>query len=177
MTDEREKWEIVWLKLEHEQAELEYQIQVLQAKLDFVSSLRANISDLRATLGKLPDDMLPLLEQEADETLLEAVRQKIAEQQGTHFQKIEKHFMNTQNKPITIAALETATGIPRASISAVLYRTHSDRFGNGESKGPSRAKVWWLMPPPPADPGTTFDDAGPELEPQPEPRGEEEIPF
>jgi single-strand DNA-binding protein len=29
---------------------------------------------------------------------------------------------------------------------------------------------------PPADPGTTFDDHGPEMEP-PEPRGEQEIPF
>src|SRR5205823_5572077 len=29
---------------------------------------------------------------------------------------------------------------------------------------------------PPAEPGTTFDDAGPEMEP-PEPRGEQEIPF
>jgi hypothetical protein len=120
--------------------------------------------------------MLPLLEPEADQNLLEAVRQKIAEQQGTHFQKIEKHFINTQNKPITIAALEAATGIPRASISAVLYRTHADRFGSGDSKGPSRAKVWWLVPPPPSLPQTTFEEPMPELEP-PEPRGEEEIPF
>src|SRR6266853_2021240 len=99
MTDEREKWEIVFLKLEHEQAELEYRIQTLQAKLEFVNSLRSHVYDLRATLEKMPDEMLNLLEPEADEKLLEAVRQKIAEQQGTHFQKIEKHFISTQNKP------------------------------------------------------------------------------
>jgi single-strand DNA-binding protein len=50
------------------------------------------------------------------------------------------------------------------------------RPGGGPGESGARGPRTEAAPKPPAMPGTTFDEHGPEMEP-PEPRGEEEIPF
>ena len=62
----------------------------------------------------------------------------------THFQKIADYLLGDLNFPKTIAEIVEGTGIPRASVAAVIYRTHPDKFSHAGSPGGRRPKAWCL---------------------------------
>jgi hypothetical protein len=66
---------------------------------------------------------------------------------GTHYDRIRK-FLGGQHDPCTIAEIEAGTGISRSSVSAVLYRTHTEAFQRCE-RGGNLPNTWSLVPPPP----------------------------
>lgn len=62
----------------------------------------------------------------------------------THFEQIHE-CLAFSNAPMTVAEIESATGIHRSSVSAVLYRTHSHYFDSYDTDG--KAKAWSLRRP------------------------------
>src|SRR5262249_24954086 len=93
-----------------------------------------------------------------DEPEPEGDEEALSQDQGTHFERIASFLRANGNLPHPIAAIERGTGIPRASISAVLYRTHPKEFTSCDLPGPSRAKAWQLATPEP-DPFDDFENA------------------
>jgi hypothetical protein len=63
--------------------------------------------------------------------------------QKTNYERIVDFLASVENRPQTIPQLETGTGIARSSISAVLYRTHADKFAATEQPGKA-ANLWHL---------------------------------
>ena len=130
-----------WLRLERRLADWEGEIDELEQK---ARELRLKADKLRSLMGLLDEltpDIIALIETEEEQSS----GTEIDEQpQETQFQRIAAFLMTNGNRPLTIASIETATGIPRASISAVLYRTHPNEFRSTDLGGPTRAKVWNL---------------------------------
>ena len=121
--------------LESELAEVEKRKDELEGKLE-------KLRELKSALDGLPPDLLSSLLEETEES--ESISDEAL---GTHFERIVDFLRDQGNMPQTIAAIESATGIPRASISAVLYRTHPHRFQSLprlEHGKLIRAKVWRL---------------------------------
>ena len=61
----------------------------------------------------------------------------------TSFERIKEFLFDVQNQPKTIREIMQATGIGRPSVTAVLYRTHADRFV-GIQSAELQAKQWQL---------------------------------
>lgn len=108
------------------------------------------LSSIKSDLGELSDASIEVLNQVLNEEVDE-------ESQGTHFDRISNFFLLIGNSPTSIAEVEQGTGIPRASISTVLYRTHRDRFTSVRSQ--AGVNLWKLTESEPAMP--TFDDKQP----------------
>jgi hypothetical protein len=64
------------------------------------------------------------------------------EDKKTHFAKI-RIALAVPPSPKSLAEIETFTGIPRASVSAVIYRTHREYFESVDTPG-SPTKKWRL---------------------------------
>ena len=92
--------------------ELEARRREVEDKLEKLKSLASIVDDF-------PPDLQALLEG-GEEDLANAVTG--TEEQQTHFQRILRFFTESGNDYRTIADLEEETGIPRSSISAVLYQ-------------------------------------------------------
>lgn len=86
--------------------------------------------------------------------------------QKTNFERIAAYLRRQGNRPHTIAQIELATGITRSSVSAVLYRTHSNQFYVREHSG-KQANTWQLRE----------EAAREEVYDEPVPSNGEEIPF
>ncbi|HXH94239.1 MAG TPA: hypothetical protein VNN25_21870 [Thermoanaerobaculia bacterium] len=152
-----------WI-VNYEQHEEQLQTQLVAARTH-VAMLEGNLAttqrwlakfrDLLAILESTNNESIAILERDADATF------KVA---GTHFERIEAFLLAKKNEPRTVAEIEAGTNIARSSISAVLYRTHSELFQAKFISG-QRGKVWSLrnpaasMPPPP----------DPSLDPPPDP--------
>lgn len=65
------------------------------------------------------------------------------ESKGT-FERVAEFLRSRNNEPQTAAAIMAGTGIPRGTLSQLLYRSHRDRFVSGTAAGYSRKKVWML---------------------------------
>lgn len=129
-------------RLIHEMIQLEREVDKLDRKKAEIEGKLEKLRGLQTALQELTPDLLSLLLDEA--THGESAG---AEPQGTHFERIAKFLQEHAEEPQTIAAIEEGTGIPRASISAVLYRTHPDEFISydmEERPGRGRAKMWRL---------------------------------
>lgn len=87
----------------------------------------------------------------------------------TNFDRIVDFFAGRDNRPQTIAEIEAGTGIPRSSISAVLYRTHPERFTQYEHPG-KQANTWRLK-------GYGFKNGDDDPFDGPSPNTGEDIPF
>jgi hypothetical protein len=74
------------------------------------------------------------------------------EQRGTHFDRIAEYLRIGANEPKTMAEISEGTGIARASISAVVYRTHADEFVRHEPPQGSRIVSWSLADYTPPEP-------------------------
>ena len=113
----------------------------LERKKRRIEDALEKINQFRAFLEGLPPETVANLESLACEEPAPE-EQGEEEREKTHFEKIAE-FLRGEWGPQTIADIEKGTGIPRASISAVLYRTHPDEFVSVDlSTG--RAKGWQL---------------------------------
>ncbi len=142
-------------------AELESQKQALEA---LITRLQGAVEALEA----MSPETISLVEGSAQKAGSFGTRPEGGDvQQGTHFDRIANFLASRQNKGQPIGIIEKATGISRASISAVLYRTHRERFIAFDSPLDSRVKLWKLR-----------DGRDPPAPTSPEHVGqEEEVPF
>lgn len=67
----------------------------------------------------------------------------LASDEGTNFEKVKAFFNSVDNEPSTTTAIRNATGIPRGSLSNLLYETHKNLFTSHEVQGRKR-KLWSL---------------------------------
>lgn len=118
-------------------------IDKLRRQLEEVQRKLRELLEYRAALESVSDETLSLVSVQMEEP-------EEDEPEGTHFYRILSFLRVRNNQPQTIADIEKGTGIPRASISAVLYRTHPKAFINLEGIGGTRAKCWRLR--------TSYDD-------------------
>ncbi|HEX4589499.1 MAG TPA: hypothetical protein VH120_06200 [Gemmataceae bacterium] len=140
--------------------------KLLLEKADLERKLESNASSLGATQAWIEKmkEMLELFEgtneaslsilgRQTDETLKTSL--------GTHFERIRAFLVSVENTPQSVVQLSEGTGIPRTSLSAVLYRTHSEEFKFTFLDDNKRGKLWslkkipseqdiknWLPPPP-----------------------------
>jgi hypothetical protein len=148
-----------WISsLQRNRAVLEMQIQELDdkrrelhEKLNAIVRVTQVLQDTYSSLDGLPEDAL------------EALEADIPPSGETHKEKIENFFRLRKNEPATVQEISAGTRIMRASVSAVLYRTHTedfDRVGSDDGRG----QRWQLRD---------------YVEPEPEPPSEsdDEIPF
>jgi hypothetical protein len=87
--------------------------------------------------------------------------------QRTNYERIVEFLVAQGNRPQTIGQIEQGTGIPRSSVSAVVYRTHSGKFYVREHSG-KQANTWQLRE------DVLADQAYQE---EPAPSNGEDIPF
>jgi hypothetical protein len=82
----------------------------------------------------------------ASDEVLELVNTKFKEEEtaSTHFDRIVAFLQQQPHELRAIADIENGTGIPKASVSAVLYRTHPHAFISRDLPGTTRAKAWGL---------------------------------
>jgi len=141
----------------------EKELAILNSKRDeLASQLKATqawlkkFADLSSILESTNRESGDLLETDVDADVFKS-------QHGTHFERIEAYLISKNNSPLTVVELSEATDIPRTSLSAVLYRTHSEAF-KAEYVPGKRGKVWALQnPPSKLGAGETDVPAPPEL--------------
>jgi uncharacterized coiled-coil protein SlyX len=157
------------------EGEMAVQHQKLNDLNDMLSATRRWLGKFRELLTALETTnqaSVDLLDQEQDDTF--------ASELGTHFDRIKWFLAKKANEPQTIAEIEEGTRIPRTSISAVMYRTHNDKFVSRSISG-KRGKSWALTTDEFAKP---CDEPETPLPPMPPPDSsakerpaEEDIPF
>ncbi len=118
-------WEQTLEQLVADLADVEEQRESLRARkasaeqmIDYLRRMRATYSDFRGAVSADKD-------------------------RKTHFERVREYFESIDNRPQTIAELEKGTGIPRSSLSAVLYRTHREAFHVREHIG-KKPNSWQL---------------------------------
>jgi hypothetical protein len=122
--------------LEHELHQIDAEAADIQAKREQAEAGLQKTREVLEMMSSLPPNVLSLLDDDG-------TQEKVSDEQAkTHYQRIAGFFSLTNNAPATIAAIEEETGISRSSISAVLYRTHTNDFAS--FVGPGRAKMWRL---------------------------------
>lgn len=62
----------------------------------------------------------------------------------THVDRIETALAAASADGLTVQEIAGATGISRGCVSAVLYRTHPERFESAPAEGAGRALRWRL---------------------------------
>jgi DNA-binding transcriptional regulator GbsR (MarR family) len=176
-----------WISnLERHEQRLIAEIEKIKSTLtDRESSLRATknwlkkLEEIHSMVENTNRESVELLEDDCDDD------DEIKQQHGTQFDRVQAFLVRNNNEPHTVAEIADGTGIPRTSLSAVLYRTHSDRFVSTYLPT-KKGKSWSLRHPPErdADSEVSFDPP-PELlsdssdgfdEPTPQ-GGGDEIPF
>ena len=119
--------------------ELDSKRRELKEKVDSIQKLVDTLRSARQSMSEL----------DIDPTLIESELQAPGE---THFERVANFFRLRQNALASTSEIESGTGIPRSSLTAVLYRTHEDKFERFITKD-SRLQRWRLrdyIPPPPA---------------------------
>lgn len=144
--------------LEVELSNLEVRQREVQRELDELNEKALELQKLEDQGRELDERICGLLNESDGEESDRAAPK-------ANFERIVDFFLEKKNQAQTIAEIETGTGIPRSSVSAVLYRTHSDRFRRHEQPG-KQANTWRLT-------GYQFD-CDPFENPQP---SGDEIPF
>lgn len=145
----RIRWALERLRIED--GALDSEMEILQARKEELAGLIARLETAMEALSQVPDQILV---NEDEEDFKDGL---------TNFERIVK-FMSASPTPNTIAEIQEGTEIARASISAVLYRTHPQQFTSYDT--PGRAKAWALRKP-----------AVEDLPPPPAGRADEDIPF
>ena len=129
-----ERLEEIILRLNVELEDLDGRRQEVADQLERLKRLASIVDDL-------PAELQAMLEGDNDDP---QKSMQSAEAQQTHFQKIKQVFIDGDNEYCTIADLELVTGIPRSSVSAVLYRTHAKHFVASQATR-GKAKLWRLL--------------------------------
>jgi len=62
----------------------------------------------------------------------------------THYERVVEFFVQQENRPHSMRAIVSATGIPAGSLSQVFYRTHAASFERSATPGHVRKKLWQL---------------------------------
>jgi hypothetical protein len=98
---------------------LDRKIAKLEAQRNEIDKSLDQFKAFRDALDKMPSELLGCVEGEEEPPGPQL--------QKTHYERIAGFLLDvTETK--TVAEIEEGTRIPRTSISAVLYRTHKDRF-------------------------------------------------
>jgi chromosome segregation ATPase len=119
------------------------QIDTLSGEIDLLNKEKQELlrkfdsaDDMRKRLEAIASDLNQTLES-LGESAEESTPQK------TNYVRIEDFFLLQNNVAATIAQIEEGTQIGRSSISAVLYRTHANKFIVNERSG-NQANTWRL---------------------------------
>jgi hypothetical protein len=120
----RAPWARIVANLEAEKARVESRLEQAAGIPAWLDSLPEGDMEVLEEIGRDPD--APFAEND----------------QRTQFDRI-RDYLREELEPKTIAEIEEATGIPRVSISAVIYRTHATEFAS--SNGNGRAKGWRML--------------------------------
>jgi hypothetical protein len=145
--------------------ELERQADILANEIQETDAKLKQIISYCKMLQAMSEDVMEMVHNR-----LGYAEEPPEEPKVTHFARIKIFLYSQENKPQTLAQLEAGTGIPKSSISAVLYRTHSEYFGSTEQ--PGQSKAWYVLP------RFALDDieAG-QLSDASQPVGGDDIPF
>jgi hypothetical protein len=142
-------------RLEYQEDRLRSEIDELEERLEAarisLSGVQGSISKLRAAQTDLSKVTVPVVDLEINDS-----NQANGREIGTHFQRV-KAFLESEHEPQTIVEIEAGTGIPRTSITAVLYRTHKDEFVHHEIPS-KRGKAWRLKDEPFCPPPASADE-------------------
>jgi hypothetical protein len=135
-------------------ASLQQDKEALDRRIEEISSYLKSLTDLK-TAGALSPEVVSLLQSSEDST----------DPQDTHYQRICDYISEHRNIPQTITDISEGTGIPRASVSAVIYRTHKRYFISTPT--PGRAKAWYLVQSDILMEDVPFDEPSPGVLPSP----------
>jgi hypothetical protein len=157
---------------EKEEAENEFQKKIKRID-DMLLGTRGWMLKFQAMQNILEEtnrESVDILNRDADANLKNEL--------GTHFERIGAFLLSRGNKPQTIVEIEQGTSIPRTSISAVVYRTHNEKFVESYARD-KRGKLWALKMPDESadvsfDPPPTPPDSGSIPS---EPLGDKDVPF
>jgi predicted transcriptional regulator len=139
------------------------QLENLQGMLFATKKWLEKFRELHSALESTNQESLEILDREQDPAFLNEL--------GTHFDRIQAFLKSRNNAPQTIAEIEDGTKIPRTSISAVLYRTHTNFFRDTYIAG-KRGKSWSILekepdivpPPPTLPPESGFPERVPDAD-------------
>ena len=137
--------------LKRQLAALEAQSSRLGGQLAFTQAWLKQFRDLLSAMEGADKDALDLLKEDMDGFS--------KAEQGTHFDRIRNFLIARKNVAQTVSEIEAGTKIPRTSLTAVLYRTHAEKFEEHYPEG-KRGKAWSLKLPEdvPFDPGGKSED-------------------
>jgi septal ring factor EnvC (AmiA/AmiB activator) len=105
-----QSWEETLVKLEADLRDVEEQRESLRARKASAEQMIDHLKRVRVTYMEF-------------HAAISADRDR-----KTHFERVREYFESIDNRPQSMAELEAGTGIPRSSLSAVVYRTHREEF-------------------------------------------------
>ncbi len=141
--------------------EIAAMIATIMRKRQLLDELLDSLRNTKEALDNMPDDLADMLinpaihrTSEPSPSFLDEVEDQqklsrlveLSHREDTQFAQICRHFVLTDNRPVTNMGLAETINTSKNSVANILYRTQREAFVSEKVPGHPRLRAWKLKP-------------------------------